>query len=160
MLRHLTLVLLAAAVPTVACLGADALEGEWRIYGEGAVLRVNPPEREGGPMEIVWMDGPAVRLLPGTVIGTARPGAAPGLYDFSVQVDPTGRARSRHVTFAARLSQDGDDLIFETYDTRRRVSIWRIVPYFFRVGLTKGDRRPDGLDGARRTDAPPKFLVL
>lgn len=158
--RSVLTVMLAAAAWLCAC-AADALEGDWQVHGGGACLRVCPAPVPGAPMAVLWLDGPDPSIAPMEQIGEAVPGAEPGLYDFRVKADPaSGKKRARYMSFAVRLTDSADGLAFEAYNRGRRVSLWRWIPYLFRVTVSEPRRRPAGLDGARRVGAPPQFIVL
>jgi len=158
MLRRPVLISLLCAALTASA-ASDALTGDWQVNGGGAVLRVAAPADEGAAMNIVWLDGPDWSIAPGTVIGTATPGSAPGVYDLRLDVDPDGRSRTRTATFAVRMT-DADTLDFEAYSHRTGISLWRWVPYLFRVTIVRNKQQPHGLDGARRVGAAPQYIVL
>ncbi len=138
----------------------DVLTGDWRVNGGGATLRIGAPAADGGSMTVTWLDGPDWSIEPGTLVGTATPGSEPGVYDLRLAVDPdSGGRRSRTAAFAVHMP-DGDTLDFRPYNHRTTVSLWRWVPYLFRVTVVKGREHPEGLDGARRVGATPRFVVL
>lgn len=155
--RRLLMTALAAFVLAQGAVAADPLEGDWKINGDGATLRFVASSGEGGRLDVLWLDGPALDIAPLTVIGSAVPGAAAGTYDCCLDTG-LGRQR-RRATFALRLNGDGG-LAFEAYRRRARISLWRLVPYLFRVSVIKQTDRPSGLDGARRVGAPPSFIVI
>lgn len=159
-LRRVAATLLATVLLWPACLAADPLEGDWQVNGGGACLRFATPDIDGDPLRVIWLDGDDWRIPPGTVIGHAVPGATPGVYDCSLSVNPAGRRRHTTATFVLRMTDDGDGLSFEAYRRNRRISLWRWIPYLFRVTVISGSNRPAGLDGARRICAEPQFIVL
>ena len=138
---------------------SDVLAGDWQVNGGGALLRIAGPAAEGGDMDIIWLDGPDWSIRPGTVIGSARRGSAPGVYDLRLMASPDGRKRLREATFAVEMP-DADTLDFRAYSRGLAVSLWRWVPYLFRVTVERGRERPQGLDGAKRAGAAPQFVVL
>lgn len=154
----------AAMLPWVVALCADPLTGRWQVNGDGAVFDI--VEAPGIPGELLWryVDGADLSIAPGTVVGTARRGASPGLYDCRLSCDPhkkTGATEGRTVAFTATLDNNtADNLVFHYYRHRRRVSLWRMLPYLFRVSVETNVEHPAGLEGARRVDAPQQYIVL
>lgn len=140
---------------------ADALQGRWRIHGGGATLDFVTTAGSDGGIDIVWYDGPDLSIPQGTVIGHAVPGARTGEYDCHISTDPRrpGSASKHAADFRIRLT-DGDNMAFEAYRRTRRVSLWRWLPYLFRVTVVSEDNRPADLDGASRVDATPRFIVI
>lgn len=159
MYRRLLGILLTAIFSlTPAAKGADPLEGDWRINGGGAVLRfVQRADPADNTLDILWIDGEAIDIAPLTPIGTATPGAEAGVYDCSLVRSTTGRRTKANM--AIRM-QGGEALSFESYRRNARLSLWRLVPYLFRVSIITSTTRPSGLDGARRVGAPPPFIVI
>lgn len=144
-----------------AVMGADPLQGRWQINGGGALLDFTPAVSAGGALDIVWCDGPDLRIPQGAVIGSAVPSGTPGVYDCRILLDPRSdrTAGRRSATF--RLTLGGrDSFSLEPYRPRRTVSLWRWLPYLFRVTVINEENRPAGLDGAARVGADPRFIVI
>lgn len=155
-LRLVALTLALAAA--LAAGAADPLEGDWQVNGGGATLRF--AAARDGSLDIVWLDGPALDIAPGTCIGSAVPGASRGLYDCRVETALDGSGKRRATTFALRLDAGADSFSMEAYRRNRRISVRRLLPYLFRVAVIESPNRPAGLDGARRLGAPEPFIVL
>ncbi|MDE6288769.1 MAG: hypothetical protein K2M00_08310 [Muribaculaceae bacterium] len=151
-------------LPWAVAFSADPLTGRWQVNGDGAVFDI--VEAPGIPGELQWryVDGADLSITPGTVVGTARRGASPGLYDCRLNCDPhkkSGVPEGRTVAFTATLdATTGDNLVFHYYKHRRRISLWRVLPYLFRITVESSVEHPAGLEGARRADAPQQYIVL
>lgn len=152
---------LAASLPAVA---ADPLAGRWQVNGRGAVIEFSEAPGAPGLLDVTYVDGPDLAMEPGTVIGTATPAPAPGTYDCRLYRDPRStarRGRAASVTFTIAIDRDnGDAITFTFYSNRTRVSLWRWLPYLFRISVVRQNNTPPGLDGARRVGAPPRFIVI
>lgn len=145
---------------TLAAAASDPLEGDWQVNGGGATLRFECGAARDGSLDIVWLDGPALDIAPGTRIGSAVPGATPGVYDCRMEAGPEPGGKRSRTTFALRLGADADSFSFEAYRRNLRISLRRLLPYLFRVAVIEGSNRPSGLDGGRRLGAAPQFIVL
>ncbi len=161
MRRLVCLALIAAAL----CAGArEPLEGEWRVNGGGPVLLFRQSDSGDGHLDIVWRggDGP---VSDGTVVGRAVASPEPGVYD-CIGLDPRSekgcKSRKPATTeFVIRMDKEyGHTLTFEPYERSKSIDVYRFMPWWLRVRVKTKDTRPGGLDGARRTDAPPQFIVL
>lgn len=142
---------------------ADPLEGRWQVNGDGALVDIVATAGTSGVMEMRWVDGPDLSIEPGTVVGTITPSSTAKVYDCHALVDPrqSNVAKQRKVYFAIRfLGDSANDIGFEAYERRRRISLWRWIPYMFRVSLTKEASRPNELDGASRVTDYPDYIVL
>lgn len=154
--------MLSCALSVIA---RDPVEGEWRVNGGGPVLLLRQAHDDADRIEIVWVDGPDVSVRRGSVVGYAVPAPEAGVYD-CVGLDPRsskGRkgAKAQNSEFVIRMDREyGHTLIFEPYKRSKSVDVYRFFPWWLRVRVKTTDTRPKGLDGARRTDAPPPFIVL
>lgn len=160
-----SLLTLIACAFALCCGAREPIEGEWRVNGGGPILLFKASESDAGRIDIVWVDGDEDNVSPGTVVGYAVASPRAGVYDCT-GIDPRsdkGRkgADARNTEFVAKLDSDhGDTLEFDTYERSRTVDVRRLLPWWLRLRIKNKDTRPHGLDGARRTDAPPAFVVL
>ncbi len=159
--------ILSAAALLLGCAvaaAADPLTGRWQINGDGAVVDIVESGTPGGTLSMLWVDGPEdISLDAGTVIGTITPAPNVGTYDCHALVNPSAhrKGRRRYHDFTVTLSKDDiNSLTFTEYRRTSTVSLWRWIPYLFRVTVINSSNRPGGLDGARRVDAPPTYIVL
>lgn len=153
--------IIVALTASLAAAASDPLAGRWAVGDGGAVLDIVEMPGVGGNLEIRWVDGPDFSILPGTPIGVACSTSEAGKYDCRVTTDPR-RARSpaRKVDFVLELDGNtGDSFSMSHYRRGRRVTLWRWLPYLFRMSISNSEV-PAGLDGARRVDAPPSYVVL
>ncbi len=160
-MRYLTL-LISLALASLAAAAADPIEGRWKLGAGGASFEARCVHSAAGDIQLCWIDGPDYTIEPGTVIGVATPTATAGRYDCRMYRDPRspGKRRRKGPDFVLTLSDDARHLTLEPYDTRRRISLWRWIPYLFRVTVIESGEAPKGLDAATRIDSCPDFLVL
>ena len=155
-------VVLATFVLFVCSRAASPLQGDWQMNGGGALLRFAPAAGSQADLDIVWLDGPALDIPEGTVIGSAVASPEAGVYDCRVDFDPRGRGdRRKYVRFVIRIDKKtSDSFTITPYEQKTRVSLHALLPYWWRRPLRTVDTRPGGLDGARRVGAPKQFVEL
>ncbi len=146
-----------------AAFAADPLEGRWQINGGGALVDIVASPGTDGSLAMLWVDGEDFSIPAGEQIATIYPAANAGTYDCSASTDPRnrGKKKGREVSFVIRFTNGSTDALeFEAYQSKRRVSLWRWIPYLFRVTVITKNNRPSDLEGARRVGAPQKFITL
>lgn len=145
----LRLALLLTALATLATASArEAVEGEWRIAGSGVEFAVTASPTEADVCDITLLDATDMSLLPGTRIGTLRRTPVAGRYVARMVVDPS-RPLGRKRDMLVQLTDQGT-LTFRPYSKGRRISLWRWIPYLFRVTVVESGREPDDINGAVR----------
>lgn len=157
----ITIVAIAFALAP-SSFAAEPIEGDWQINGDGARIRFIPARGAASSCDIIWLDGPRLDILPGTIIGNAIPTSRPGVYDCRVDTDPRGKAdRHRYARFVIKLDADtGDSFTFAPYEQAVKFSFQALLPYWWRRPLKSVDSRPSDLDGARRVGAPKPYVEL
>ena len=162
MLTRRLLACLTAAMVWLAAAAADPIVGRWQVNAGGAVFDIQPLPGRTDAFVMLWVDGPDFSLEPGTEIGRIFTTAEPGAYDCHAATDPRRQGlRKRSADFVIRFSDsDPNALIFTAYHRRKRVSLWRWVPYLFRITIIQDSNRPDDLEGARRLNSPPRTIEL
>lgn len=157
---------LAALLSAVAfaALATDPIEGRWTVNGGGAVIEIARAPGADERFCVTMVDSPDFSLAPGTLLGYVDPAPAPGRYDCHLSSDPSPRHRgrsNRKVNFSIEFAGGNSDAItFHYYQKGRRISLWRWLPYLFRVTVRESRDDASGLDGARRLDAPPRVIVI
>lgn len=146
---NLRLLLLSLIAFAAAGLHArDAVEGDWRMTASGTEFRISRPPTGGDSFEIILIDSPDMSLLPGTLIGTARITPTPGRYVARMLLNPAHpHARKRDVLL--KITPEGN-LEFEPFRSGKRISLWRWLPYLFRVTVLESGHEPAGINGAVR----------
>lgn len=153
---------LVVATMWFAAMAADPIVGRWQVNAGGAVFDIQPLPGNAEAFVMLWVDGPDFSIAPGTEIGRVYPAATPGTYDCHAATDPRRQGlRKRSADFVIRFSPtDANTITFDAYHRSKRVSLWRWVPYFFRVTVIQDSNRPDDLEGARRLNSPPRTIEL
>lgn len=151
-----TAMLFAAA--SLSAAASDPLEGIWQATGGGPLMEVRASG--GGSLSLVWLDGPAYALLPGTVVGKAVPGRVRGVYDCTACVDPV-EGVEREALFVISLDPARPDrLAFGPYEQKTVLNPRRLLPRRLSGVVEKVDTRPEGMDGAVRAGSPPAHIEL
>lgn len=157
-----TALFLTVVLTALAAAATDPLEGRWTINGGGAVIEITRAPGADERFCVTMVDSPDLKVAPGTVLGYATPAPAAGRYDCRLAADPSPRHSGRRkVSFSIEfVDGTADAITFSYYQKGRRISLWRWLPYLFRV--TVSDPRGDinGLDGARRLGSPPRTIVI
>lgn len=152
--------LLCFAAMAVCVRGADPIEGRWNLGNGQAVVDIRSAEPRGH-FDMVWVDGADCSVLPGTIVGHIEAAPSQGLYDCRMPVDPLGGTDPK--IWEATITIHPDDpyaFTFGHYERRTSVNIRNLLPRWLRISINRKDTRPGNLDGARRTDAPPRFISL
>lgn len=142
---------------------ASAIEGIWQTTTDGAkvaIIKGSIPSAErpqgAGALDgqlIVILDSPRPSIATGTVMGWALPSAKTGRWDAWIFTDMQGRELSdpRRFTLAAE-----DDTHLQMIPVHKGISLtlWKMIPYMFRRGISETDDREKGLDGMIRLWPP------
>lgn len=130
---------------------AQPIEGVWRLTASPeSVLAITARAGVPGTYDVWLLDSPDYRIEPYQLIGSAREGGERGSYDLTL-TDRPGVMKARKRTFIA--TADGDDsgrLRLRAYHRGKRISIWRWLPYLFRVTVINQSDRPADHDGMVR----------
>lgn len=141
----------------------EPIEGFWRMTGQGAMIAITAHIGRDGVYDIHLLDSPDLTVTPFTLIGQARAGLKAGSYDLTL-TDHPGRLRPGRHDFIATFddNNDTDRLRLNAYRRGHRVSLWRWIPYFFRVTVVDKTNRPDDHDGLQRVYPEPQsgFITL
>jgi len=141
----------------------DPVEGIWRVAGFRSVIAVVGAGRDAYDIIAVDVDAPSV--LPGTLIGTARPTAKDGTYDAEIytKASPDGKMH-RKADFIITVDMSLRRLTLKHYFKGIAVRMWRSIPYLFGATLRNRDTRPDDIDGCLRIwpepDRPTGIITL
>lgn len=127
------------------------LEGLWQLTGGGGTIAVVPVS-ESNPARgyvIVCVDMADRTILPGTTVGYASYAARQGSYDAAIY----GEANDGKMTKPHRFTltvRDGNRLSIVPVRNRLKVNLRNLLPYMFRVTVSRQTNRSDDLDGAIR----------
>lgn len=134
----------------VAAYAADPMLGRWSILSTGTEIEIIPGDGGAGYYDVKLHDCADYRLPIGITIGNIRPSATPGRFVASIAEKP-GAHRKRMRDLVVSLRPDGT-LSFEPYHKGRRISLWRWIPYMFRVTVLMPGEQPSDTEGAVRLD--------
>lgn len=139
------------------------IEGIWQIAGFRSVIAIIAGGRDEYRMIAVDVDAPSV--LPGTLIGIARPTAKERTYDAKIytKASPDGKM-IRKADFILSVDPTMRRLTMHHYYKGLAVRMWRSIPYLFGATLRMRDTRPDDIDGCLRLwpvpESPTSIITL
>lgn len=147
-----------AAKARLDSLRSDPVEGVWQMnpVGGAALFSLCSAPGRPGVFDMRLLEAPDWRIPAGTLCGEVRATGRPGVYDCSMTADPGADGPPAYGRFTAtlELADEGRRIVFRPYSNRRRISLRRWIPYFFRIVVLEGDTRPSGLEGATRVYPP------
>ena len=162
MLRKLlsALFLLCGYLCNAQLIGSDPVCGRWRLLSGGAELNISPSPGIQGEYLISVIDAEDMSLPAGTHVGSLRRTATPGRYIASLLSNPS-RIKSKKRNLVVTLRPEGS-LSFEPYRSGKRISLWRWIPYLFRVTVVQEGHQPADIEGAVRpgTAGPTRHRIL
>lgn len=127
--------------------GANPVTGIWKIGGDGATVAILPVAASSGRFDIYLLDSPDMSVIPGDKIGSAVSTGETGVFD--AEMISSQGLREKRQRFIMTLGTDGH-LSFKSYKKGKKISLWRFIPYLFRVSVKSYDTRPESVDGAVR----------
>lgn len=124
----------------------DAVEGIWQVAGMRSVIAVVSDGRDNYKIFAVDVDAPSV--MPGTVLGFARPTAKADTYDAKIftKALPNGKM-AKKADFLLTVHPESGRLTMRHYYRGVAVRIWRSLPYLTGARLGMRDTRPEDIDG-------------
>lgn len=146
--------LAAALVFCVAALFAAAqgdVCGTWRILSSGAEFSVTHSPTQADVYLLAMEHSPDMSVLPGTPIGEMRRTATPGRFVATMCATP-GKLFAKKRNLVISLNANGS-MRFEPYSKGKRITLWRWIPYFFRVTVRDPLKPPSDIEGAVRVGA-------
>ncbi len=148
-----------AATPAEA---AHAVCGLWQAGAAGALFRVEESATPGC-FDLTVVDSPDYTMRPGTVFGTMKHTGTPHTFDASLMVTPEGSYRkSTRLDYIIEYSPQSATLTFRHYNRNRSINALRMLPYLFRISVSRTNARPEGIDAAHRISvgATPNYVYL
>lgn len=135
--------------------GGSPIEGIWRLTASGAVIAVTARPDNPHSYDVIMLQGPDPEVKPYTLIGQAVEGAEIGHYDMHLHSRP-GDIRSRRQRFIVSPveGRSASRMRLSAYKTGLSVSLWRLIPYLYRVTVEKQENRPSDHDGMERLYPP------
>ena len=127
------------------------IEGIWQISGEGAVIAISRKPATQATYEVRIIDSPALEILPGQIVGELTTTGADDVWEARFAKPgksdrPLPKSGSRD--FMCKLVSPGV-MRFSSFRKNRKISLWRWIPYLFRVTVSEKPTRPADADGAR-----------
>lgn len=124
------------------------IEGVWQFPADGATIAI--VASSASTFDIFLLDSPRLDVRPGTPVGEAVATPSDNCFDGvleSKKFGKDGKLNSPSVTFT--VNSNGA-LVIKPYKTGYSVSFKRWFYRMFGLSLVENNRRPAGLDGARR----------
>lgn len=133
-------------------MGPVPVEGLWQFTGEGATILVERSSRRSSPDALpvsynIIMASPVDDTVPsGEFIGRMLLTAVSDSYDCYLLADPSHPEKGER-RFTVKLNDPGH-LSFVREKSGVSVSLWRWIPYLYRVTVVRRHERDPRLDGA------------
>lgn len=133
-------------------LGPVPVEGVWQFTGEGATVLVErvsgrpAPDALPAAYNMIMISPVDDTVRPGTHIGRLQLTAVADAFDCRLYIDPSAPEKGEH-RFTLRLN-DAGHFSFLREKGGVSVSLWRWIPYLFRVTVVRRNVRDPRLDGA------------
>ncbi|MDE6285847.1 MAG: hypothetical protein K2L99_02505 [Muribaculaceae bacterium] len=145
--------LVALSLFIIASLATRATDygivGLWRVTGpQDCEFEIRPSSSVAGSYDMLAVNCADMSVMPGTLIGTLHTTPTPGRFLARISSHPE-RAGARKVDVVVNLGNEGN-LTFRAFRKGKRISLWRLLPYMFRITVEREDARPEGVDGAVR----------
>lgn len=125
-----------------SCVWPLAVAFGWRRTEHKPIARIQ------GEYLISVIDAEDMSLPAGTHVGSLRRTPTPGRYIASLLSNPS-RIKSKKRNLVVTLRPEGS-LSFEPYRSGKRISLWRWIPYLFRVTVVQEGHQPADIEGAVR----------
>ena len=139
------------AMEIIDKIGPTRIEGLWQFTGQGATILIlrddspTHPDAEPSSYSIILIDPvDGTSIKPGEIIGQAWPTAKTDYYDCRLKGNVENDNRFHR--FTAHLNDEGH-ISFVRDKSGMSVSLWRWIPYLFRVTVVKNNQRDPSLDG-------------
>lgn len=142
---------------------ASGISGVWRTTKAGAIFELRPMAGHSDSYDVVLVDGADYRICSGTVVGTMHATAKDGVYDASFVSDPASTGKmSLKGKQRCMVTFDDNNLrcTFSPYGRGKRLALYRLVPYLFRVAVVDDSRRQPDIHGAVRIDVTSQPVSL
>lgn len=135
------------------------LEGLWMFTASDALVAVERFADVGDRAErmpryrMVIVSSPRRTMVPGTVMGYMGVTSRKNVYDAMIYTVTEGATLTTPRRFTVRLGDNDTRLSFMPVKKGLAVSVRRLFPYLFRVGIREYDTRDESLDGCVRVGA-------
>lgn len=132
------------------------LEGLWMFTASDALVAVERFADAGDRAErmpryrMVIVSSPRRTMVPGTVMGYMGVTSRKNVYDAMIYTVTEGATLTTPRRFTVRLGDNDTRLSFMPVKKGLAVSVRRLFPYLFRVGIREYDTRDESLDGCVR----------
>lgn len=131
----------------------SAIEGVWQVGGEGgAIVNISSATGRPGIYDVTLLDSPDMAVKTGCIVGEIeQTGLADTWQARFLKSGAVGAPIKKSSTrdFIIRMTEDGH-LRFSGFKKNKSISLWRWIPYLFRVTVIENDTRPGDVDGAVR----------
>lgn len=127
------------------------LDGVWEMTqggGKMAIIPINDADPSQGFMLVV-LNSSDRTILPGTVMGIALNAAKKGSFDAAIYSGSSDGKMTNPKRFTLTLNGE-NHLSIVPVKNRLKVNLRNLLPYMFRISVTRQNNRSDELDGAVR----------
>lgn len=136
-------------------IGPAPIEGLWKFTSDGATVAIErasgyvAPDALPDSYNIVMVEPVDNSVARGTLIGRITPTALESSFDCTLFLNPSVFGERKSHRFTIQMNDEGH-ISFMKVKSGTSVSLWRWIPYLFRVTVVRRDERNPRLDGAIR----------
>lgn len=136
-------------------IGPAPIEGLWKFTSDGATVAIErvsgyvAPDALPESYNVVMVEPVDDTVVCGTLIGRITPTALESSFDCTLFSNPSVFGGRKSHRFTIQMNDDGH-ISFMKVKSGVSVSLWRWIPYLFRVTVVKNNERNPRLDGAIR----------
>lgn len=124
----------------------DNIEGVWQFPDDGATLLIK--RTSASTFDIMLLDSPHLIVTDPITIGKAATAPTKNTYNARLSASSLADKRLKDNDIKLTITEVGM-LSLSPYHHKLKLHLRRWIPYFFRVGIERGEM-PDGLIGASR----------
>ena len=155
-LRHLPKVIDIDSAELAEAYPLGKIDGIWQFSQDGGAVAITPVSEAdlSHGFVIVALEAADRTILPGTVMGVIHPSALTNTYDAEIYTESVDGVLQKPKKFILTL-RDDNHLSFVPVKNRLKVNLRSLLPYMFRVSVSRQTNRSVELDGALRVSRSP-----
>lgn len=125
------------------------IEGLWQWVDDGAIIAIERAKTIEAvtTYRMVVIESPHRSIRPGTVMGYLTTTAKQDNFDARIYTDNNLNGLLHSSKSFNIVMSDNSRLAITPYREGISVSLWRWIPYMYRIGISTRGNRPQGLDG-------------
>ncbi len=145
--------------------GMHAIEGIWQFADNGTKIAIEREDPDKFPntgytlYRLVIIDSPNNFIKNGTIMGYATPTAKRNNYEARIYTSVYNGNKLKNTQNVILSINEDNRLVFKEYNEGYKLNIRRLIPYIFRISITKYSTRPQDLDGCIKIFPEPGIPI-